>query len=33
MNLQLKKMGVFSDICDLGWDLETNTFALFAILI
>lgn len=33
MNLQCKKMGVFSVICDLRWDLETNTFALFAILI
>lgn len=34
MNLQLREMGVFSVICgDLDWDLETNTFALFAILI
>lgn len=30
MNLQLRKMGVFSVICG---DLETNTIALFAILI
>ena len=35
MNLKWKKMGVFSVIWvgDLGWDLETNTFALLAILI
>lgn len=34
MNLQLKKMGLFSVICgDLGWDLEANTFAPFTILI
>lgn len=30
MNLQLGKMGVFCVICG---DLDTNTFALFAILI
>lgn len=35
INLQWKKMGVLSVIWvgDLGWDLETNTFALLAILI